>query len=246
VVEEESLPSMVQPLSSGNSLESFEPFELPIDVSESNSEQCMTEELYADELLGFYRFMPTALMSFLKPENDPSFDWSNSTGFLSPMSTAISEVSNSTGFLSPTSTAISEVSTSESTTEQSSPGKSMRSESTNGTIQSKKINFVELSPSFIGDIKTDKGEKKQKKRGGLMKRFKGRGKDCTHFQEEIQRNTHIEVPRMTQQEIDEMAETEILEKVEEGVELIAGLTKRGKKAIVISNTKRHPQRLFEC
>jgi hypothetical protein len=208
VIGEEPLPSMVQPLSSGNSLESFE---LPIDVSSSNSEERMTEELYADELLGFYRFMPIALMSFLKPENDPSFDC-----------------------------------TSESTTEQSCSGKSILSESTKGAIQSKKINFVELSPSFIGDIKTDKGEKKQKKRGGLMKRFKGRGKDCTHFQEEIPRNTYIEVPRMKQQEIDEMAETEILEKVEEGVELIAGLTKCGKKAIVISNTRRHPQRLYEC
>jgi hypothetical protein len=190
VVEEEPLP------------------ELPIDVSGSNSEERMAEELYG--------FMPIALMSLLNSENDPSFDWSNS------------------------------ISTGESTTEQSSLGKSILSESTKGTMQSRKINFVELSPSFIGDIKTVKGEQKQKKLGGLMKRFKEKGNDCKHVQQEIPRNTHMEVPRITQHEIDEMAETEILEKVEEGVELIAGLTKRGKKAIVISNTKSHPQCLYEC
>lgn len=229
------------------------------------------EEVQSDDLLfGMSNLIPTSLISFLNgpEEHDPTFDWSDdSRGFLSPMS-ATTSACYSTSCVSSTLGKKS-IRSQITTRGGNSVGKSIRSQSTNGgSVPSKQINFTELSsPSAIGDNDTSstKSPKKQsKKKRRILKLFQRSNKDCNHVAEQEDEEDLVEdqreetptprsmlifplvVPSMTLQQIQDMAEMEVLEKVEEGVELIAGLTQLGQKAIVISNTKRHPQRFYEC
>jgi hypothetical protein len=128
-----------------------------------------------------------------------------------------------------------------STTQGSLAPKTKNSESIINDIGGS-MNFLEMSFSTIDSQERKTKEKTLLRLKKLFKKHLG-----THKQTKLKHASAFrEVKKMTQKEIEEIAEKEVRDKFEEGFELIAGVTTMGKKAIVISNTKRHCGGLFEA
>ncbi|CAJ1935289.1 unnamed protein product [Cylindrotheca closterium] len=219
-------------------------FDVPRDVMlhPDLGQDTMEEERMADEFVGFVRLIPVALMSYFK--KNPNED-----------ELILSLQPKSRNYNSERRSSVS-MQDSRSTWDESRNGLVGQEveyftteEFESATEDSQKnLNFMELTPSVVGDSleeetrgdSEEESDRTEKRRGGILRKLgkkKSDKKTCL--------SGHLRTSRKRQEAIDAMAEKEIKQNIEEGVEMIAGVTKQGQKAIVISNTKRHPNQYLE-
>ncbi|KAL3939476.1 MAG: hypothetical protein SGBAC_005805 [Bacillariaceae sp.] len=217
----------------------------------------LEEERMADEIVGFVRLMPVALLSFFKenPDEDELIRTLQPTGRSNVVErrSSLSRMpeSNSGSGLGSQVT----YSFTSKEFESTSAEESQKHRHCMATTSSFVDSSLEEEISGDEEVVSDRPEKRS---GGILRKLIKKKKKGKKGSKEALSTSQSRAPRMEQEPqepqeaqeaqevheaqvaIEEMAAKEIMEKIEEGVEMIAGITKQGQRAIVISNTKRHP------